>query len=462
MIPAIKKFFIGNQLNSYDEKLKAAQGLIEVKKWLYDQRLNRITEYQYIYLAINAEFKKLGPVDPKIHAGEGFVFAIDRSQKLQDFYKNIDLKRDNSIFKFKNYKTYSDVILQNMICGPDLNKNESLINKTWGFSAHFNSPRITHLISTVKDSDSVCSHYMFTPLFQKSESKAFAAPFYLNKNKMVIYQSPFEYLKFNILPELYNTDFNVWWENQTQNQMTAAFNEFKNQYNMNIKKLLERINLNKNSKWNVSETVANGLMINIFQELRTYLLILGEIQKDHINPNNKNLNLKSENQIDYLKLLSRGSYLDFEQTFKSTDEISLKKALSNKIDFQIKMEGHFAELNSLIRRLESKPIDQKVVISGQLSNADFDPILEKIEKLNNLIAKEFGVSSKENSTKSFEETFNISENQANIKSPSSTILLNENTQEVVVKLLEYIQGLAYEIKTYGLLINAVNFDQGKK
>ena len=106
LIPAIKNYFVGNQLNSYEEKLKAAQGLIEVKKWLYDQRLNRITEFQYIYMAINAEFKKLGPVDPKIHAGEGFISAVDRSQKLQDFYKNIDLKRDNSIFKFKKYETY--------------------------------------------------------------------------------------------------------------------------------------------------------------------------------------------------------------------------------------------------------------------------------------------------------------------------------------------------------------------
>jgi hypothetical protein len=471
----IQDFFKNNYGSTENEKIKLGLGLDLVTKWLKQEKVKG-RNYYADFLSIQDLISKLGSPAPQLEPGVGFIYAIGRSPKLNELYKNIDVSQDNSITRTRQFTSFSEVTFTNMICGPDLDKNELLIGETWGFQAKFTPPRITNLIDVVKNGDRFCSTRFPLPFFKSENSLPFVGPFTLNQNqKEALYQSPFEFLKYNLKLDLYNKNFESWWTEKTDRQLNTAFNSFQDKYISNIALLIKKLNQKENSSWNRSDTLANGTMINIFQELRMYLLVLGEILKSSAQNSNTNIaSLVDENESlrigripltpaerqvnipEVLKYQSRGSFLDFSNildTFKNAEQKTPRNIV---FKFQTQMEKHFAELNGLLQKVKVIEDGQQTKIIGNLDNNEFDVVIEKIENLSVNISEIYGVGSKRNSLDNGFPSFFNSE-KLTVSTPMLSSV-DDNTKLIVVKSLEFIQSLAYEVKTYGMIVNAVNWN----
>ena len=470
-------YFKDNLGGSVADKMRMGQGIDLVKRWYESENTKGRTKYSD-YQAVGQYLKELGNPEPSFEPGAGFINAISRSPQINQFYKSIDLSRDNSITQSRSYKTYSDVIVNQMVCGVDVNKNEKFIDETWGFRSHFTGPRITDLVDQGKTMGRFCDNRFPIPIMKSQLGGPFVGP---NRHtKLATYSTGFEFLKYNLKPELYDVDFKIWWEKNVDPQMSEAFAGFQDKYVDNIAKLVEKLNRVDNSSWNRGETGANGLTINVFQELRVYLLILGEILKDspiamqskellryEVNPivtPNLAIQLTGAESVvkipEIVKYQSRGSFLDFNDILRQL-RLENKSVVSNGIyvrfNFQDEMERLFAELNGLLRQISVSKVGEKTTINGNLSNSDFDTVITKIEKLNVRIAEQFGVPVKQ------EDQLAALLEQAGLLNPSvgapklNDLKLSVGTRKIVVRVLEMIQELSYEMKTYGMIINAVNW-----
>ena len=476
---SIYEFFLekfeNNNGATFEDRIRLGQGIGAFRDWI-NEKIKQGKGY-YGYNDLYELYKPIGSPNPQLNPGTGYIMAIERSPEINSLYQNIDLSRDNKLLSFSKYNSYSEVILRNMICGPNLQKNEPLIDETWGFSAHFTSPRITDFIDVVKDGNKYCDSTNL--LLNQVDTKNINIK--NNSKPGYLYSSPFDYLKRNLSRELYKESVDSWWKRNTEYEISKSFEKFQEMYNANIVKLLSKLMNPENSKWNRSNTVANGILLNTTQELRFYLIVLGEIIKDHFQKENKTFELNSlvdklesskqsliklesdEFQVsipEVIKYQARGSFLDLNSIFIQLNNHSLKTTSTSsniRFLFQSNLEKQFAHLIGLLGLIHSSEKDGKYNISGNVTNDDFDKVIEEIENQIKTIAKMLDVQSKDDTIENNGYLQNSAEiERKEVKNIKTFVNLNGSTKQIAVKALEYIQELAYEIKAYGMIINAVN------
>lgn len=479
---AVQKYFKKLPDDIDAEKKSLGTGLIYVLKWLQKQEAKGKTAYTN-YQLIKARLMAMGNPQPMLYPGEGFLASLKKSPLLKSLSENINLDSENSL-RVK-YSDYSQVVMRNMICGPDSERNEKIIDWSWGFQSEFRAPLLTDGKYKVKNLDSLCDERFGVSLTRGIYGGKFVGPIAINpKYPLVTYTSALEFLKFNLKEALYKTEFDIWWKKNTEDQMTAAFEDFQKKYEQIIVKLHGRLNTVENSNFNLSNTVANGIMINVFQELRVYLMLLGEILKDHMkNQGKENLanspflervpeknvipmseSEKSVSIPEIVKYQARGSFMNFDNivlnhSSKDPNVISTNQPTVFKI--QKDFEKLFSTLNWYLKQISVKEENGKKIIVGEIANSDLDKVTDEVEKLATDLATILGVDQKLNPPDV--ATALLNGDKKNKEEPKSeglqqVVQLNDGTKEIVVKLLTSIQELSYEVKSYAVIMNAVSWN----
>jgi hypothetical protein len=370
-------------------------------------------------------YSMLGTPKPMFEKGRGFAESMLLSPNTMTAYK--DLKFDRYNGRFKTPKVTDFLVLQ-MICGPDTSKGEKVISVVKGFPAKFSAPTIG-LANETKDA-----------LCYGGASAALGNEHIYNM-PLSKYRTAPEYLRANMNPEV-SQNFIAWWEKGTETQMIEAFEGFSLSYKAVVNKLYNGLNQTQNSSWNRG-FISNGALIAVFQEIRLYSLILGEMLKDsYQSQNNKNLpteyySTQSDPKItmtaaDYMRskkpllgFLARGSHYDFNSLVGAQPNID-----THSLRVQKDLELLYAQMNGLIQKARTRGVKSE----------EFQNQMKAIESQLSQFSSLLGI---------------------NKEAPTPGLVTLGNDQKALaVTCLELLQSVSQELVMYGNMAGAATYSGG--
>ncbi len=412
-LETITKYFLNNKGDTPEAKLRLGLGIDAARRYA-QQKFISGEQFQNMYTEVSKLLEEIPKASPKLYRGQGMIAAMERIPQIANGYKELDVPWSHTMIR---YRSMSDFYLMSMLCGPDIEKGEPMISSLWGFPAKFTPPSIANTRSDLSKADSICSGFG-TGNADLLYSYPVVGPYRWSKTQTrATYNGPFDYLKFNLRPSLLGDakekPFDNWWKTRTEAQMTASFNKFQDLYKENIAKLLEKLNQREISRWNLRGTAANGLMLNIFQELRVNLLILGEILKDsYALKTGQTLPEKYlaanalpayalKNNLDgdvpeMLRAQIYGSYLDYDSIVKNYPKFGYRPKAQNSggtvLKIQKDIELTFARMNGFLRQIQAtKKGENQFEIHGKVNNFDIQKMAEEVEKQTEAFSKMLGV-----------------------------------------------------------------------
>lgn len=371
---------------------------------------------------LNEVATKLGKPNPMMETGRGYAASMLLSPSTMEAYKDVKLQKTNGRFSTPEVPDY--FVIQ-MMCGPDVTKNEKVISIVKGFPAKFSAPTIT-LDNPAKED--LCSGFSMERL---TRTQIYNMPYSSQKT------AP-DFLRANMNPEVAE-NFNGWWEKNTESQLKSAFSEFGKSYKEIIKKLYTGLNQTKNSAWNRG-LISNGAIISTFQEMRLYSMILGELLKDnHRFRNNSELPAAYFSQelephvsllaVDYklsrkplLGLLGRGARYDFNTLMSSKPNADMRS-----LKIQKELETSFAQLNGLIQKARNS------AVKSEDYAAQLKVIEDKLSEFGGLL----GVSEQDGI--------------------AGLVTLSKEQKTLAVTCLELLQALSQELTMYGNMAGTARY-----
>jgi hypothetical protein len=412
-LETINKYFLNNKGDTPEAKLRLGFGIDAARRYA-QQKFISGEQFQNMYTEVSKLLEQIPKASPKLYRGQGMIAAMERIPQIANGYKDLDVPWSHTMIR---YRTMSDFYLMSMLCGPDIEKGEPMISSLWGFPAKFTPPSIANTRADLSKADTICSGFG-TGNADLLYNYPVVGPYRWSKTQTrATYNGPFDYLKFNLKPSLLGDakekPFDNWWKSRTEAQMTASFNQFQELYKQNIAKLLEKLHQREISRWNLRGTAANGLMLNIFQELRVNLLILGEILKDsYALKTGRTLPEKYlaanalpayalKNNLDsdipeMLRAQIYGSYLDYDSLVKNYPKFGYRPKVQNSggtvLKIQKDIELTFARMNGFLRQIQAvKKGEDQYEIHGKVNNFDIQKLAEDVEKLTENFSKMLGV-----------------------------------------------------------------------
>lgn len=440
------------------------------------------------YAELNKIRSMLGEPRPLLEKGQGFGATYESLAAHKDTLKDVNFYSHVGLYKTKNI---TDYFIMQMLCGPDVDKNESPIRSTKGFPSLFLPPQIKN--SNHKFSKEFCfdNRVFATSLF--SSSAIYSREISIADGEKA-YNGAIAYLKENtrasVLGDEKGSSFATWWKSKTEQDMISSFDNFSDQYQEIVAKLVKGIFSTKVSSWNRGP-MKNGTIESLYQESRVYHSILAELMRDlYKTKNQKELpteylstkfvalqytgtleDQKSNKRtlLDYLAwypsmkfgsapppsqqqpafILKDGKRISNPKATKMPMQSSLLAVQEN---FEKEMDG----LRDLLKRIKIKQIRKsdslwnkaigsigkgsREVIESDLENYQLEEQLQKIQAV----------------LKSISDLMGISEDQTETK---AIVELSKQQRELAATCLENLQAVATEMMMYGTIANAVTWSK---
>lgn len=387
----------------------------------------------------------LGDPNPMFEKGRGFAATMMMSPSMMEAYKNVQLEKYNGFFKTP---TVADYFIVQMMCGPDVTRNEKTISITKGFPAKFSAPTIT-LEDEAKER--LCYGTVANAL---GAERLYNLP-------VGSYKTAPDLLRGNINPEV-SQDFNKWWESHTEAELKAAFQSFGQSYKGIVAKLYKGLNETKNSSWNRG-LISNGAMIAAFQEARMYSLVLGEILKDSYKASNKkdlpqeyfstevdaktnvtaaSYNMSKKPVLAFLAYAPRFDFNTLTSRNPNADVRSLK--------IQKELDGQFALMNGLIQKARTQTVKTE----------EYQNQLKAIESKLTEFSDLLGIKKAQKSQDVFAMPA-VPGSEAATESSNSLVTLKDDQKALAVTCLELLQSLSQELSMYGNMAGTARYPDSK-
>lgn len=356
--------------------------------------------------AIYTLTKELGPFEPLLEPGRGFGITFENSsegQSLKDipFYKNV------GAYPAKNI---TDYMMLQMVCGHNIETQGNVVHtpkiagQFTGYPSVFLPPKIVENSNNIDfckpkySSKNIVGlknqSNIYTDVLTNAQGKKFKG--------MISYIA--HNIKTTVAGSATESRFQNWWEKNTDQQMRQAFSEYSIYYNEVVAKMLGRIFNRTRSAWNKGP-ISNGLINASYQELRTYLFLLEEIQAGKNQPR-----IEPQNYL--------------------TQTVSDKELL--------KIDQLYTELVNMLAQIKALKNKKGYIITSNIENYQLE---EKVQQIQNQLTQ-------------VSELFGVGEN-----SYRAQMTLTDSQKEVVVAVLEHIQSLASETMMYGSIANAVSWEK---
>ncbi|WP_413576553.1 hypothetical protein ACLVWU_00770 [Bdellovibrio sp. HCB290] len=364
----------------------------------------------------------VGNPKPQLAMGEAWVKSYVSSPGTYEKVSNTNYYRRVGIFATPQI---SDYFVMQMVCGPDVEKGQQTVRDVTGFPSVFLPPSIGNPADSFQECD--------PSLTQKFKAIAPTAYTWGVNAKNGSYNGVVSYLLADIRPSVLGTAtkpaFDTWWKENTYSQMKKAFDTYSMEYDKIVVNLIR--SLYKTGRILINAGPAyNGAMNAIFQEERVYLSILNDI----MNP--------------------KPTYkLDFENILNQFPNDPLLK----------EVEAEFNTMNRLIKKIKIVTVDGRERVQSTLENSELEEQEQKIQAALLKVAKIMGASSEKMEPKQSEDPFAAlaEEDDSAPKEPviAQKFTLTKAQINVVTTVLESLQSLASEMKSYGAIANAVSWDK---
>ncbi len=397
----------------------------------YELRVSAYTVNVYQNLLSQVR-SMLGNPNPQMNTGAAWALTYVSSQSTYDKVKDTNFYRRVGIFSTPQI---SDNLIMQMACGPDIEKGEQAIRNSTGFPSVFLAPSIG--IPGMKFDE--CSNYNLDR-FKTLAPLPYAWPVKINsQGKAVTYNGWVEYLLAESRSSVIGSKeqknvFNTWWKTNTYAQMKAAFDTYTLEYDKIVVKMIR--GLYKPGKIVINNGPAfNGPMNALFQEERVYLSILNDIMKPR-DP----------------KKPFEAYTMDFENIMTKAPTDPLMK----------QVEEEFLKMNRLIKGLQIVTVDGRERISSSLTNAQLEAQGEKINAMLTKVAETLGVAVPNSSKPAPVDPFAGLDDDAKPAQPAKAaqkFTLTKAQINLVVGVLEALQSIAVEMKSYGQIANAVSWEK---
>lgn len=389
----IQKILNGLKSNNRDQKGQALKKLLMTIDY-NRQNIGFMDSYNDVLTAI---YESLGRPDPLLEPGRGFLYTMENSSE-GDAIKGAHFYRTVGAFQTPQI---SDYLIMQMLCGPDVEKNQKSVRNSLGFPSVFIPPTIR-----ANDDDLFACQGMGSTQFKSS----MIYQFNIHDSQNKTYKGAIDYLIHRARPSVIGTSnqaqFEHWWKSKTEVQMESAFEKFSKEYDKIVAKMVERVYLNSRNVLNAGP-ISNGTMNAAFQEVRTYLSLLQELLRPSPRYNLHLVNILDPSQAPKIPSLQ-------------------------------KIENEFAVLNGLLKKIKVVEVEGETRVHSPLENYELEEQLSKVQEALKIASTQLGVGD---------------------ESSGAEVILNSKQRDLAVLCLENLQTVASEITMYGTIANAVSWDK---
>lgn len=376
--------------------------LNEMRKISSYLSVTALSEYKRI---IRKHYEMLGKPTPIFTYGLGFSYAfmLEASEDVKGY---MDSASVDYLFGAYRQEKKVDYLTYQMICGPDLLKQEKLINSRDedGLKDEFLPPKIikSELKPDLCDFSpevKTSSRMYMDPVFEKTQNKKYKSLFYfllpnLNNDMASIIHSAVEKEGLSFTP---------WWFKHVEPQIVKRYEQYQKDYETIQVEFVNSLygnqkegfwaDLFKKGIYNDNlfneGTVHNGVVYSTMQEVRIYSLILGELVRDLILPRMDKtqaveiLSLKPadkwtqgrqasfESGVDIFRAQSSSGFLDYR---------ALREQKKPQIfDFQISLENYLSYYHQLFSKLKVQKVNDKYQVAKNYTDKDKENLKKQTE-----------------------------------------------------------------------------------
>ncbi len=446
----------------------------------------------------------LGEPAPRLEKGEGWMRSIE---KYSSDSGSIEVNNGMSTKENDFYTpTVTDYSLVGMICGPDLAKGESIAKLEfwkWGYPVQFYPPQIKNSSQNLKAvfTDGTKFDLCQSPTARKYTKDIYRTKIEIEGQDRPVYRGILQYLVQNVRDEfIHASSFTDWWQNNVDPHVEKWENFYQEKYAEIVGDLVKtfngegtskflNINQEKRSVFNMG-VVSNDLFDSMKQEIRLYLLTMGEIYKSSILENKVDKNSKSKidlllaTDITYPEFLTikdsqsdfhllhhlliqevkgRPVPFDFDQAYSNWNPALKAGALRHPFKFQIELESMFNDfmkglkMVTVVKKNDSTLTDKKFEITNPLGLTELNDKLKALEAKIDEVGNQIGASSSPGPDIALPPG-NIAKVAANAMGPTAQKAQLKPAQlKAATSALIGLKAVANELVQYGNMVDAYNF-----
>jgi hypothetical protein len=234
----------------------------------------------------------MGLPDPDMVPGRAFLHAFKKVPTYKAKFEETEFPARPARYVLSELSEY---FVHQMLCGPDIEKNENVVNETKGWRDELLPPQ-------VRVANDKIFYFCDSSNFAET-NRMFTDPLYVDTSKgRKVFKGPLDYLASQTRSSVLNGGFTKWWESGFKSQMDDALLNYDKQYDVIAKDFMKSaltktfsyqdktVSSALKGIWNEvvdgdfdflnAGSVSNGAIFAVKQESRLYLLILNEMLKD--------------------------------------------------------------------------------------------------------------------------------------------------------------------------------------
>ncbi|MGZ5278709.1 MAG: hypothetical protein ACXWC9_02130 [Pseudobdellovibrionaceae bacterium] len=230
---------------------------------------------------------EIGEPWPLYQPGEGFLSAYGQDDAKAKTLGMIKVPKQWERLRLPKPSHY---LFSQILKGPRADLNQAVIEESDGFPATFLPPRLVDSYKYQVMDAAVRGQKGTLPTI-------FNSPVIVKGAKPQSFNTAFDIVRGpNLLKSVLEEKegFMAWWNKHVETQYIKAWDKYENEYQRIMVKLIERYQFDAKEEWSWSNwwsrlkrsganvgPMSNGLRQSMLQERRMYLLILGEVVRDH-------------------------------------------------------------------------------------------------------------------------------------------------------------------------------------
>lgn len=396
LLPQEREFltsFVNKALSG--DRIKMGQSLVELNSEI--RRLSQSLSDSYTYRDwVFALKNSLGNPQGQMEPGRGYLNVYRNAPSNRELFDGLNYYRQVGQI---HTPTTTDFLLMQMVCGPDVEKNEKSVRTSTGFKSIFLPPTIGQSSHRLTICDRVSSG--------RNMSHAFTMPIYDYDGSVKSEKGVISYLLSHARPQVVGSKdqsgFRSWWRLYTEKQMMEAFENFQEKYDDIVVKLTEILHKQGKRILNRGE-IDNGAIQSSRQELFVYMSIL-----------------------ESLKNKASSIHFGFESI--------LQRQMSPEAQLVI---AEYEKIVDLLKRIQVVRVSGKDRVSSDLENYELEDQLSSLQSTLQDYSNYLGVGEDDSLKR---------------------VTLTEDQREIAVLILEKIQALGMETMMYGTIANAVTWSK---
>lgn len=382
----------------------------------------------------------VGRPRPDSEPGRSYLRNFSLHPQYSKYFEMIDYPKNPGHYALE---TPAEYFVHQMVCGPDPENMESLVESSWYNYDQFKPPQI-------KSKQSLMTEFCRYEPFGVNRIM-YTDPIVLSQpnKKQVKYKGIVRYLKENIRPEVLDLENNKnmlkpWWDKFVSPQIDIIFNHYAKDYQPVIDKFRSIVNTKEVSSLNMGP-MFNSPVWALQQEARFYLLVINEMAKDFLPTN-------IEQEQVWGKPISTVWIPEAVKHYPGT-KLPLLTLL--------KTNGPF-DLAALTRVLPQ--VEPKIVNKGNLGDLELvrriDYLITNLAQLTTMVGG--SEKGRQYYNNQFTEAMNsLAKSMANLKSIFSTLdsdslLLSQ--KETLSQSFEGLESLVKELNSYHLVVSLLSRD----